>query len=279
MSFDLTHAKHDPAHCLAPNLFRSLKRGERKSLKLDTTFDYGSQKIRFWGPEPLDAKDMRLLQGLVALSGPEGIILTPQPVTDTGVQLRLLLDTKLDATRTNALVVKSTLRHLMKEIGYSTEGEQTRKDLKDSLRRMAALTVFVSEGRREASFHLLSYAFDEGDGSLFVALNPRITESVIGKRGYTHIELSEVRALQSDPARLIHQRLCAWIAPGKSGRVELDTICGYAWPDAASQEAMKKRRQTARKALGELVSLTWLVNEYASDKFEIRRTATSKTLN
>jgi hypothetical protein len=27
MKFDLTYAKHDPAHCLAPGLFRSLRRG------------------------------------------------------------------------------------------------------------------------------------------------------------------------------------------------------------------------------------------------------------
>jgi hypothetical protein len=27
---ELTHVRHDPAHCLAPGLFRALKRGERK---------------------------------------------------------------------------------------------------------------------------------------------------------------------------------------------------------------------------------------------------------
>ncbi|PYA99033.1 replication protein C, IncQ-type, partial [Serratia marcescens] len=26
----LSHVRHDPAHCLAPGLFRALKRGERK---------------------------------------------------------------------------------------------------------------------------------------------------------------------------------------------------------------------------------------------------------
>ncbi|WP_268915743.1 replication protein C, IncQ-type, partial [Aeromonas caviae] len=33
--------RHDPAHCLAPGLFRSLKRGERKRLKLDVTYTHG----------------------------------------------------------------------------------------------------------------------------------------------------------------------------------------------------------------------------------------------
>ena len=53
---DLTHARHDPAHCLAPGLFRSLKRGERKRGKLDVVYDYGDGKrIEFSGPEPLGA--------------------------------------------------------------------------------------------------------------------------------------------------------------------------------------------------------------------------------
>ncbi|WP_373873395.1 replication protein C, IncQ-type, partial [Aeromonas caviae] len=35
----------------------------------------------------------------------------------------------------------------------------------------------------------------------------------------------------------MHQRLCGWIDPGKSGRVELDTLCGYAWPSKANENA------------------------------------------
>ena len=73
--------------------------------------------------------------------------------------------------------------------------------------------------------------------------------------------MAEVRALQTDPARLIHQRLCGWIDPGKAGRAELDTLCGYVWPDEANAEAMKKRRQKARKALAELAAVGWKVSE------------------
>jgi hypothetical protein len=83
--------------------------------------------------------------------------------------------------------------------------------------------------------------------------------------------MAEVRALQTDPARLIHQRLCGWIDPGKAGRAELDTLCGYVWPDEANAEAMKKRRQKARKALAELDAVGWKVNEYAEGKWEIGR--------
>ena len=83
--------------------------------------------------------------------------------------------------------------------------------------------------------------------------------------------MAEVRALQTDPARLIHQRLCGWIDPGKAGRVELDTLSGYVWPDEANAEAMKKRRQKVRKALAELATVGWKVGEYAAGKWEIGR--------
>ncbi len=47
----LSHVRHDPAHCLAPGLFRALKRGERKRSKLDVTYDYGDGKrIELSGP-------------------------------------------------------------------------------------------------------------------------------------------------------------------------------------------------------------------------------------
>ncbi|MFA9369966.1 replication protein C, IncQ-type, partial [Escherichia coli] len=78
--------------------------------------------------------------------------------------------------------------------------------------------------------------------------------------------------LQTDPARLMHQRLCGWIDPGKSGRVELDTLCGYVWPgQATNPNTLKTRRQAARRALPELAALGWTVSEYAKNKFEIGR--------
>ncbi|EHD3444945.1 replication protein C, partial [Escherichia coli O152] len=109
------------------------------------------------------------------------------------------------------------------------------------------------------------------------ALNPRIAEAILGHRPYARIDMAEVRVLQTDPARLMHQRLCGWIDPGKSGRVELDTLCGYVWPDEANAEAMKKRRQTARKALAELAAVGWVVNEYAKGKWEIKRPGPTAT--
>ena len=213
---------------------------------------------------------MRLLQGIVALAGPNGVILTPTPSSKSGVQLRLMLEPDFDALDQDALVVKESMSRLLAEIGLSDGGDNI-KSLKASLIRMANVTVVVRKGTRQASFHMLSYAFDDADGRLYVALNPRIAEAVMGQKPHTRIELAEVRALDADPSRLIHQRLCGWIDPGKSGKVELDTLCAYVWPSEAAGSTMRMRRQAARRAVDELRGIGWTVTEYATAKFEVCR--------
>lgn len=276
---NLTHARHDPAHCLTPGLFRSLKRGDRKRHKLDVSYVFGKdESMRFVGFEPLGADDMRLLQGIVALGGPNGILLTPEPETPTGQQLRELLEPKFDAIEQDGLVVRESLTKLLHEIGL-TDGGENIEALKASLLRMSNVTVFVKKDTKRATFHLMSHAFDEADGRLWVALNPRIAEAILGDRSHARIEMAEIRALKSDAVRLIHQRLCGWIDPGKSGRVEMDTLCSYVWPNQASDTLMRKRRQRVREALPELTTVGWTLAEYAKGKWEIKRPRAARRKN
>lgn len=269
--FDLTHARHDPAHCLAPGLFRSLKRGGRRHAKLDVTYTFGQDEtMRFVCFEPLGADDMRFLQGIVALGGPNGVLLTPEPTNQTGQQLRLSLKMDEEALKLDGLIVRQSLSKLLSEIGM-TDGGHNIRALKDSLLRMSAVTIQVTQGQRSASYHLMSHAYDEANGKLWVALNPRIAEAVLGRRPYARIDMAETRALKTNPARLMHQRMSGWIASGKTGLVTLDTLCGYVWPDPASSESAKKRHQTARKALAEIGGLGWTVTEYARNKWKITR--------
>lgn len=204
------------------------------------------------------------------MAGPGGLVLSPEPQTEAGRQLRLFLEPKWEAVQQDAMVVKGSYRALAREIGYA-DADNTRP-VRECIERLWKVSIIAQNGRKRQGFRLLSeYASDEQDGKLYVALNPLIARAVMGGAQHVRIDMDEVRALQTDPARLMHQRLCGWIDPGKSGRVELDTLCGYAWPEQARPEAMKKRRQTARKALPELAALGWAVSEYAKNKFEIGR--------
>jgi len=117
-----THVQHDSAHCLAPGLFRSLKKGDRQKQKLLVIYKFSAkEQIEFMGPEPLGAEDLLILQGLVAMAGPQRLILTANPKTEEGKILRQRLELKWDAVNDDTMVINSSLRKLAREIGYNPD--------------------------------------------------------------------------------------------------------------------------------------------------------------
>ncbi|EQD25836.1 Replication C [mine drainage metagenome] len=268
----ITHARHDPALCSAPGLFRSLKRGERKKQKLDITYRHGDTKLRFWGPEPLGADDLRVLQVLVAFAGPGGRVLEARPATEAGRMLRGELNAAgAGEGGEDAITVRTTLYRLAVEVGKSDSGTALGA-LRRCLDRLAALTVIADAGVQSVSMRLCARAIDSETGELIVALHPRIASAVLGQR-HTRINIAEVRGLRSDSAVLMHQRLCAWVDPGAQRHVRVETLAAYAWPEpAASASAERMRRMGVRKALAELGAIGWGV-ERAGEGFAIRRPA------
>lgn len=271
---NLNFALHDTIHCLTPGLFRSLKRGERTKAKLDVAYEFGDgERIEFSGPEPLGDDDLRVLQGLIALAGPSGHLLTQFPETVPGMSVRRALELQWGAISENGMVVKGSYRNLAKEIGYADIDSS--KTVRDCIERMWKVSVIAEKGGKRVGFRLLSqYQSDDNDGSLYVALNPQITAAIVGDIRHTRINMAEVRAIKLGGTRLVHQRLCAWIDPGKSKKVSLETICGYIWTEAeAEDETVKKRKTRAKPVLAELASIGWGINEYAKGKYEITRPA------
>jgi hypothetical protein len=98
-----------------------------------------------------------------------------------------------------------------------------------------------------------------------------IAEAILPGGQHIRIDMDEVRALRSENARLIHQRLCAWINPGQTERVSLDTLCGYLHQNPVTGATLRKRHERLRHALDELQSLGWLVTEYRKGMFEVQR--------
>lgn len=284
MPSDLTHARHDPAHVLAPGLFRSLAPGDRKRLKLDARYSHGQDALEFWGREPLGVDDLRVLQGLVAMAGPKGVILRSEARDDASEGVRQLAldlfnppELLAQADReSDALVVRSTLRSLARAIGVD-EGGKGLTMLRRSIERLYSVTVIVERGRKRVGTRLLSsYASDEGTGDVYIALSPRLTQAILGDRQHVRIDLAEVRALKTDPARLIHQRLCGWIDQGKSGKATLTTLASYVWPDEGNPALVRFRRGRVRKALEELRGMAWTVTEDKDGNCRIGRPRAAK---
>ncbi len=276
--FDLTYARHDPAHVLAPGLFRSLGPNDRKRLKLDVTYVHGEDALQFTGFEPLGVDDLRILQGLVAMAGKDGLWLKDEgDPSESARQLMLDLFTPphelvLAGQKPDTLVVRNSFRRLAREIGMAESG-QSIKIIRKSIERLFGVTIFVQTGKKRFATRLLSsYASDEGTGDLFVALNPRVTAAIMGDTQYIRIDLDEVRGLKTDPARLIHQRLCGWIDMGRTAKVRIETLAEYAWPVAALTEStVRKRRAKVRDAMQELRDIGWTVTEGKDGVCEIMR--------
>jgi hypothetical protein len=270
----ITQVKHDPAHCLAPGLFQSLNRGDRKGRNLNITYSYNkTQSLRFVGFSPLGAEELRLLQGIVALAGfSKSVLHLDAPKTDGEKQLALLIDPKHEALKEYSLVIRTSLQRLMYEIGYRTDGGEKRKDIKESLLRLSNVTVRITNGKDEQTYNLLGYYHDQESGNMVIGINPRITKAIMGNTGYTHIDMREVRALSSDAARLLHQRLSAVVNPGGQQNFLVDTLVSYIWPEITTGSTLRWRRLTLRKALAELEATGgWLPTQSADGCYVIHR--------
>ena len=257
-------------------MFRAIKRGERKLKKLDVSYEFGKdQKIIFKGPELLGADDLRVLQVLVAMAGPYGKALAPEPETTSERHMRTLLEAKWDAVHECGITVETTYRQLAYEMGYTDGGGSQIKAIKKCLERLWTVSIIAESRGRWQGYRMLSEcAGNDNDGRVSFALNPMIARAIVGSDRYTRIELDEVRRLISPVARLIHNRLCGWINPGQDREVMLETVSSYAWPEPiASVDALVKRKQRARKALKELQALGWTVEESEKGKLRITRPA------
>ncbi|WP_407668853.1 replication protein C, IncQ-type [Pandoraea norimbergensis] len=140
------------------------------------------------------------------------------------------------------------------------------------IERLWTVSVIAEANGIRQGFRLLSgLVIDERRGKLAVALNPHLTRAILGEGQYTQIDMQEIRALRSDVARLVHQRLCAVINAGSKRVVAIDTLCSYAWPEQANTNTMHKRRQRLATAIQELREINWNAEERLRGKFHIQR--------
>lgn len=282
---ELLFANHDPAHCLAPGLFRSLPKGQRESMSLNLKYRYNEDTvIEFSAAHALGVDDLRVLQGLVAMaskSKDSRELITHAADGVREVELRKQLSLEHDATGQNIVSVQAHFRELATEIGYAdSDGGSTYRAIRASIERLWKVSIIVQYEKMREGYRLISsYSSDAETGVISVAFNPRLTVAILAprqKRSYFRIDMAEVRGLKTDPARLLHQRL-HWLPTDGEGRdVLLDTLCWYVWPGAADDGVMRKRRHTVTKALDELVAVGWYVERVNRDKVRIQRPLTAR---
>ncbi|MGB6099683.1 MAG: replication protein C, IncQ-type [Comamonas sp.] len=261
----------------APGLFRSFKRGDRKRLKLDVTYEVGDATFRFLGPEPLDATDLRVLQGLVALAttGLRSAAGGVPEMLRIGHAQRRSLKLQEYVLSGKTVGVQYRLKPFAEALGYSSPSAATLKRIQSSIERLSAISIIVNRPDFVTGYHLMSgFCLDQKTGVVTTGFNPELTAAILGKNGYLSLSMDEVRKLESDAARMLHARL-HWINKGRSGNVGIDTLIGYVYavndgePPSAALRCY--REGVVRAALVELEKAGWYVRELPSGAFEISR--------
>lgn len=270
MNYETTHAKHDRAHCMCPGLFRSFAKGSRGKQPLKVTYDYGEEKIEISGPELLGAFDLRVMQGLIALAGLAGLTIDmQQPKTETGERLVQAMEPVGLAVKEQAIAIRGSFYELAREIGLANpDGGKEARLIRDSIERIWKTSMIVEKGGRRRGYRLLGDGYEstgERGGRLQVSLNPRVATAILGGQ-HTRIDMREVRQLQTDPARLIHQRLCGFIDAGEGHPTPISetTLAGYVWHDAHAEpgsSTYRMRRKVIGAAMDDLAALGWTVEK------------------
>ncbi|OGT89273.1 MAG: hypothetical protein A2514_07925 [Gammaproteobacteria bacterium RIFOXYD12_FULL_61_37] len=275
--------RRNSAAGMMPWLFRSYKNGDvRPGLSIIHGTSSGV-RVEFSGPELLGADDLRVLQGLVSLATKPCELLRAELADAAMNEPTERAMRRMKLALGDDFVIKGSYAALAREIGHADLSDT--RTLRACIERMCKVSAITEEGpeeaRRQNASRLITDLGNAGNGTngrLHVDVNPQITGIVLGLNTM-RIDMDEVRALRSDPARLIYQRLCGWICPGKSGRISIGTLCSYVWLEDETCAAIRQRRVRARRALQEIIGLGWQVEEYEPGEYKITRPAANRQIS
>ena len=259
----------------------------------NTILKFDELEYEFWMFEELGEDDLKVFLRLIQVSDRNGkVILDPWMEEYEGIneqvirQLNLFSDCKSRTENSRTLpVVRSE-----KPMSYNTffrpilKGRFSKKDkkrLENSLNRLASTTVFITaklEGRkiRRMSSNLASFIVDYETGRFLIALNPFVTNAILGNPLGGYRPLIDGRVFQlKGTAVIVLTWLSAWLLPGKSGKVSLDKLKEHIYGDKSENKKVRYwRRRQLRKALDQISKLGgWEIQEVQKGMFKIKRSS------
>lgn len=218
------------------------------------------------------------------------LVITKQPKGEKSTKLRNLMDLDWDENLglggNIILVVQTSFRQLLKEIGLSQGGKSIAL-LKESIERLFCTSIMFEKDGKKLGLcthsRLISFFLtDDKSESICIALNPLLSHQIFhgGEKGvkFAFVDMNEIRQLNGNNELMLHFHLCGWLDHGKSITVSIETLCSYIWSTPCSQNTLYFRKHQAKAALEKLKNLGWSVQEVRSDKFKITRPDLSSSL-
>lgn len=246
----------DPALGLA-GLFRPLQaRRQRGSYRVKRHFN--GFEFEWVAPEATGVPEQTLLLALMALAAPGVQRLAMQPVSAAGRQLRAALAAEGELFQGDAASIHTNLSELAKACGYADCGGTNLEHVRQMLRRLSQVTVWIRTSDYEASSRLLSVVITR-TGRTRVALNARLALAAWGEGQYVAISMVERLALSTHNAMALHAYLSSVIRMGRSHSFEWTRLEKAVWGDNASGSTYRSRKAKLQAALDEIARHSWTV--------------------
>jgi hypothetical protein len=245
--------------------FRPIRRGMRRKNLLRTYQCTNGSKISITLVEELDIADQDVLLCFLAMARAEnkGSVISLEPRSPENRALRTALALDGYATTRNAVVVKSTIYEVLKELGRSAN-QTSYEWFKKSIIRLSRVS-FVYDGTKGWwKFNLLSVSgVHNGDSkaSLSVCLNPLSAQAVLAdNEGYTLIHRGERAELSSEEAKALHSVLCGLVDMGASRFLGVDMLSNKVYSrydDEINNTTVRKRRKSLVDAIPAINTLRY----------------------
>jgi hypothetical protein len=294
--------RHDRSALLAQGVFTyyPINRLDAWHLHSDDTV-----WVNFRGPQTLQPQDLRVLHAVAATGYSQYRAKNGATIVPVGASRPVVSRLELKADRdVQVTEYQTSLRELAEQAGMGTGARNLAATFR-SLQRLSEVTVWTYTraepnvpqhmtkkvevevgGERyalrctsvESSRLLYAVSLRGGprERDLNISLNPRETAELLGLgRNFTIISLDEARQLGNAAATLLHARFCAFIDPGKSRTIAMETMLQYVYGDMLDTNhdvrTIRTREQNIRRALEDLNKAGWSIVARANACWKVTR--------
>jgi hypothetical protein len=209
--------------------FRPIKRGARRKgiERIYECQDGSTLTIALFNELDIADQDLLLCLLAIARATSRGLIVSSQPQTEKGKELRQALELNGEAARQDAVMIHATAYELLKELDRPTS-KQSYDWLKNSLKRLSRVSFLYDSKRTTWNFNLLSFSSENNDGELnilSICINPMSAKAVLcSDDGYVLLHRGERSELKTEEARALHSVLCGLVDMGEERRLNVDML-------------------------------------------------------
>ncbi|MEI6747440.1 MAG: replication protein C, IncQ-type [Methylococcaceae bacterium] len=231
--------------------FRPIKRGARRKgiERIYECNDGSTLTIALFNELDIADQDLLLCLLAIARATNRGLLVSPQPLTEKGKELRLALQLDGDATTQDALMIHATAYELLTELDKST-GKMNYEWLKKSLIRLSRVSFVYTNKKGFWTFNLLSVAgLFSPDGELdklSICINPLSAQAVLcNDDGYVLLHRGERQELKSEESRALHSVLCGLVDMGEERNLNADMLADKVYSrydEEVTTDAIRYRR-------------------------------------